>query len=168
VLLARVQHLVLLSLTDGTEFLRHGRVNLMVEFHDLVNSLAQWRNANGKGASAPIAAPLAAPIAQPAIAASPSARMTAVTPPTPRSKAPSLPPPPPHQVEDFADVPDDAIEEDGADFAMAFGSQAPIQTDPGVFNPPTDQGGQLRKEHEDAFGDGESTMVGGVDGGYRH
>ncbi|HPH69998.1 MAG TPA: hypothetical protein PLF40_29815 [Kofleriaceae bacterium] len=133
----------------------------MIEFNDLVNALAQWRLNNGQLASAPLAA-------QPAPAAPPpmQARPAAPVAPPPRSKAPSMPPPAPmapeYDVQEFSDVPEDAIEEDGADFAMTFGGAPPAAPPASEFADVVHTA-QGHASGGDNFGDGESTMVGGGD-----
>ncbi len=81
-----------------------------------------------------------------------------------------MPPPAPvapeYDAQEFSDVPEDAIEEDGADFAMTFGGAPPAP--PAAATPANEfadvvHTAEGRASGEDSFGDGESTMVGGGD-----
>ncbi len=139
----------------------------MIEFNDLVNALAQWRLNNGQATSAPLAAQseqagAAAPTRAPA------GRIRPTAPPPMRTKAASIPPPVLlEDLNEFSDVPEDAIEEDGADFQMSFGGEPPPalegivevseQVDADVDQHP--EALPSRRVHTDGFGDGESTMV---------
>lgn len=142
----------------------------MIEFNDLVNALAQWRLNNGQATSAPLATQPQGGAAAPA----PAGRSRPTAPPPMRTKAASIPPPPPvNDLNEFSDVPEDAIEEDGADFEMSFGGAPPrppaveefaeVAEDAEVDAEPVLATLSANRGNTDSFGDGESTMVGGND-----
>jgi hypothetical protein len=83
----------------------------MIPFDALVQSLAGWRRANGMATGA---APMAS---APADVRAPINTVISAPPDSGRVK-------PPLPVRDFTEVPDDAIEEDGPDYAMSFDGPA--------------------------------------------
>ena len=142
----------------------------MIEFNDLVHALAQWRLNKGQAASAPLATQTQVGAAAPALAG----RTRPTAPPPLRTKAAAIPPPPSvSDVNEFSDVPEDAIEEDGADFEMSFGGVPPrppaveafthVAEDPAIDVGPAMATRSASRGDTDTFGDGESTMVGGHD-----
>lgn len=143
----------------------------MIEFNDLVNALAQWRLNNGQATSAPLVAqPEQSGAAAPPRA--PAGRIRPTAPPPMRTKAASIPPPAPLvDLNEFSDVPEDAIEEDGADFQMSFGGAPPPALEEVVeVAEHADEDAEplpellpSRRVNTDSFGDGESTMVGSND-----
>ncbi|MBP9087506.1 MAG: hypothetical protein KBG15_15390 [Kofleriaceae bacterium] len=145
----------------------------MIEFNDLVNALAQWRLNNGQSASTPLVTqPEQVGGAAPAQAPPPAGRNRATAPPALRTKAASIPPPRPViDLNEFAEVPEDAIEEDGADFEMSFGGAPPITPAVEEFAEapdeadaaPADSDPSARRGNSEGFGDSELTMVGGPD-----
>ncbi len=143
----------------------------MIEFNDLVHALAQWRLTNGQATSAPLATQPEQAIGA---APPPAGRSRPTAPPPMRSKATSIPPPPPTtDLNEFSDVPEDAIEEDGADFEMSFGGPPPhapvaeefaeVPQEAVLDAEPVQPELTTSRGITDSFGDGESTVVGGHD-----